>query len=58
MKSVKYMLYWEFDTKESYGAAQKNLYNSYWESIEKCLVMSHDKYSGEELFSTFGNWTV
>ena len=24
VKSVKYMLYWEFDTKESYGAAQKN----------------------------------
>lgn len=23
VKSVKYMLYWEFDTKESYGAAQK-----------------------------------
>lgn len=30
VKSVKYMLYWEFDTKENYGAAQKNLYNSYW----------------------------
>lgn len=29
VKSVRYMLYWEFDTKESYGAAQKNLYNSY-----------------------------
>ena len=23
VKSVKYMLYWEFDTKENYGAAQK-----------------------------------
>ena len=23
VKSVKYMLYWEFDTKESYGAARK-----------------------------------
>ena len=28
VKSVKYMLYWEFDTKENYGAAQKNLYDS------------------------------
>lgn len=51
VKSVKYMLYWEFDTKESYGAAQKNLYNSYWKSIEKCLVAPHDKYLGERLFS-------
>ena len=39
VKSVKYMLYWEFDTKESYG-----------EAIEKCLVVPHDKYLGERLF--------
>lgn len=51
VKSVKYMLYWEFDTKESYGTAQKNLYESYWKTIEKCLVVPHDKYLGEELFS-------
>ena len=50
VKSVKYMLYWEFDTKESYGAAQKNLYNSYWKPIEKCLIVPHDKYLGESLF--------
>lgn len=50
IKSVKYMLYWEFDTKESYGVAQKNLYDSYWKSIEKCLIMPHDKYLGERLF--------
>ncbi len=50
VKSVKYMLYWEFDTKESYGAAQKNLYHSYWKEIEKCLIVPHDKYLGEELF--------
>ena len=50
VKSVKYMLYWEFDTKESYGMAQKNLYNSYWKSIEKCLIVPHDKYLGEQLF--------
>lgn len=50
VKSVKYMLYWEFDTKEHYGAAQKNLYNSYWKSIEKCLIAPHDKYLGESLF--------
>ncbi|MDE6760652.1 MAG: hypothetical protein K2J90_08230 [Lachnospiraceae bacterium] len=50
VKSVKYMLYWEFDTKESYGATQKKLYDSYWKSIEKCLLVPHDKYLGEELF--------
>lgn len=50
VKSVKYMLYWEFDTKEHYGAAQKNLYNSYWKAIEKCLIAPHDKYLGERLF--------
>lgn len=50
VKSVKYVLYWEFDTKESYGAAQKNLYESYWKLIEKCLVVPHDKYLGEVLF--------
>ncbi len=50
VKSVKYMLYWEFDTKESYGAAQKNLYDSYWKSIEKCLIVPHDKYLGENVF--------
>lgn len=50
VKSVKYMLYWEFDSKESYGMAQKNLYDSYWKSIEKCLVVPHDKYLGEKMF--------
>ncbi len=50
VKSVKYMLYWEFDTKESYGAAQKNLYDTYWKPMEKCLIVPHDKYLGERLF--------
>ena len=50
VKSVKYMLYWEFDTKESYGAAQKKLYENYWKPIERCLTVPHDKYLGERLF--------
>ena len=50
VKSVKYVLYWEFDTKENYAGAQKNLYNSYWKSIEKCLIVPHDKYLGERIF--------
>lgn len=50
VKSIKYVLYWEFDTKESYGMAQKNLYDSYWKPIERCLTVPHDKYLGEEIF--------
>lgn len=50
VKSVKYMLYWEFDTKENYGIAQKNLYESYWKAIDKCLIVPHDKYLGDRLF--------
>ena len=50
VKSVKYVLFWEFDTKESYGTAQKNLYDTYWKPIEKCLVVPHDKYLGEVVF--------
>ncbi len=50
VKCVKYMLYWEFDSKESYGVAQKNLYDSYWKPIEKCLIVQQDKYLGENLF--------
>ena len=49
VKSMKYVLYWEFDTKENYGIAQKNLYNSYWKEIDKCLLVPHDKYLGENL---------
>ena len=40
----------KFDTKENYGAAQKNLYGSYWKAMERCLVVPHDKYLGEVLF--------
>jgi hypothetical protein len=50
VKGVRYMLYWEFDTIENYGNSQKSLYESYWNSIEKCLVVPHDKYLGEEFF--------
>ena len=33
VKSVKYVLVWEFDSKENYGLAQKALYESYWKPI-------------------------
>ena len=50
VKSVRYLLYWEFETIENYGAAQKNLYESYWKAIDKCLIMPHDKYLGDRMF--------
>lgn len=50
VKSVRYMLYWEFDSIENYGLAQKILYESIWKAIDKCLLMPHDKYLGEGLF--------
>ena len=50
VKCVKYALYWEFDTKESYGAAQKSLYDSYWKAIDKCLIAPHDKLLEEVIY--------
>ena len=50
VKCVKYVLYWEFDSKESYGAAERALYESHWKPIERCLVAPHDKCLGETLF--------
>ncbi|WNY24258.1 hypothetical protein MmiHf6_15880 [Methanimicrococcus hongohii] len=50
VKSVRYLLYWEFETIEQYGHAQKNLYESYWKAIDKCLIMPHDKYLGDRIF--------
>lgn len=47
VKCVRYALYWEFDTDGSYGKAQKQLYETYWKAIEKCLIVPHDKILGE-----------
>ncbi|MCO5497152.1 hypothetical protein IGI84_001404 [Enterococcus sp. DIV0008] len=47
IKCVKYAHYWEFDTEENYGKAQKRLYESYWKAMEKCLIVPHDKLLGE-----------
>ncbi|MGX7151015.1 hypothetical protein [Enterococcus ureasiticus] len=49
IKCIKYALYWEFDTNENYGNAQKTLYETYWKSIEKCLIAPHDKILGERI---------
>ncbi|HML67698.1 MAG TPA: hypothetical protein PKA81_04820 [Clostridia bacterium] len=47
VKCVRYALYWEFDKDENYGKAQKQLYETYWKEIEKCLIVPHDKILGE-----------
>lgn len=49
IKCVKYAHYWEFDSEEIYGKAQKKLYESYWKAMEKCLIVPHDKLLGEVL---------
>ncbi len=49
VKCVRYALYSEFDTATNYGKAQKELYESYWKPIEKCLIVPHDKFLGEIL---------
>lgn len=50
VKCVKYVLFWEFDSEANYGKAQKNLYDTYWKAIDKCLIQPHDKYLGEVIF--------
>ena len=47
LKCVRYALYWEFDTDKNYGKAQKQLYETHWKAIEKCLIVPHDKILGE-----------
>lgn len=46
VKCVRYALYWEFDTDKNYDKAQKQLYETYWKAIEKCLIVPHDKILG------------
>ena len=50
VKCVKYVLFWEFESKEDYGRAQKDLYETFWKSIDKCLIQPHDKFLGEIMF--------
>lgn len=47
VKCVKYVLFWEFESKEDYGRAQKDLYETFWKSIDRCLIQPHDKFLGE-----------
>lgn len=50
VKCAKYVLFWEFASKEDYGKAQKDLYEAFWKPIDKCLIQPHDKYLGEAIF--------
>jgi len=47
VKCVRYALYWEFDIDINYGKAQKQLYETHWKAIEKCLIVPHEKILGE-----------
>lgn len=55
-KCVRYAIYWEFDSNENYGKAQKQLYETYWKAIEKCLIVPHDKILGEVIIYYYGNY--
>ncbi|WP_239256542.1 antibiotic biosynthesis monooxygenase [Listeria ilorinensis] len=54
VKCVRYAIYWEFDTSENYGKAQKQLYETYWKAIEKCLLVPHDKILGKRINENLG----
>jgi len=47
VKCVRYALYWEFETDKNYGKAQKQLNETHWKAIEKCLIVPYDKILGE-----------
>lgn len=50
VKSVKYVLIWEFRTKEDYGKALQRLYQKYDREINRCLIAPHDKILGERIY--------
>ncbi|MEY8353860.1 hypothetical protein AALB39_10945 [Lachnospiraceae bacterium 54-53] len=50
VKCVKYILIWEFETKEDYGKALQSLYQQYDKQINRCLIVPHDKLLGERIY--------
>ena len=50
VKCVKYILIWEFATKEDYGKALQNLYQKYEKPLNRCLIMPHDKLLGDRIY--------
>lgn len=50
VKYVKYILVWEFETKEDYGRALQKLYHKYDKQLNRCLIVPHDKLLGERIY--------
>lgn len=50
VKCVKYILIWEFDTKENYGKAIHSLYQKYEKEMNRCLISPHDKLLGGRIY--------
>ncbi|MEN6489914.1 MAG: hypothetical protein ABFD66_13730 [Smithella sp.] len=50
VKCVKYILIWEFETKEDYGKALQSLYQKYDKQVNRCLIVPHDKLIGERIY--------
>lgn len=47
---VKFILIWEFNTKEDYGKALQSLYQKYDKEINRCLISPHDKLLGGRIY--------
>jgi len=46
VKCVKYLSYWEFDTKENYGKAIQWYFTAYGKLVQRLLLMPFDIYCG------------
>lgn len=49
VKCVKYYSWWEFDTKENYGKAIKQFFDSYMKDLQKLLIFPFDINIGYSL---------
>lgn len=50
VKSVKYLIYWEFDCEVSLGNAISNVMLKFDKQVNKCLIIPHDKYIGTRIY--------
>lgn len=49
VKCIKYYSFWEFDSKASYGLANKWFFDNYYKKLMKVLVMPFDINIGDSL---------
>ena len=49
VKCIKYYSFWEFDSKENYGAATKWFFESYMKPLQRLLIMPFDINIGDSL---------